>query len=136
MALLHGFERPLMCASAAPAASQRVAVQVRENVAALADSPSINELLDALSPEGREVPLELVVSGHNTNGTGGSGSVEPHKRRPAEAGLLAQSLSGPLLWSLEAGRRAGSGRVRPIHGHVHVLDVDRVREIQRNQCEL
>jgi hypothetical protein len=51
--LLVGLERPLMCASAAPAAAQRIAIQVRENVAALADSPSLDEFPDALSPEGR-----------------------------------------------------------------------------------
>jgi hypothetical protein len=51
-------------ASTAPAAALLVAVQLREYVAPLADSPSLYEVLDPLLPKGRVVALELVVSGH------------------------------------------------------------------------
>lgn len=57
-------ERSLVCACAAPAASLPVAVQIRQNVAPLADSPSLDELSDEPSPEGGSVALQLVVSGH------------------------------------------------------------------------
>jgi hypothetical protein len=57
-------ERSLVRACAAPAASLPVAVQVRQNVAPLASSPSLNELGVELSPEGDSVALKLVVSGH------------------------------------------------------------------------
>lgn len=66
---LRSLERSLVCARAAPAASLSVAVQVRQNVAPLADSPSLDELGDEPSPEGGAVALELVVSGHGANGT-------------------------------------------------------------------
>jgi hypothetical protein len=46
-------------------------------VASLADSPALDELPDALSPEGREVTLELVVPRHDTNGTARSWRVQP-----------------------------------------------------------
>jgi len=38
-------------------------------VAPLANSPSLDELGDQPSPEGSAVALELVVSGHGTNGS-------------------------------------------------------------------
>jgi hypothetical protein len=57
-------ERSLVCACAAPAASLPVAVQVRQNVAPLAGSPSLDELGVEPSPEGDSVALKLVVSGH------------------------------------------------------------------------
>jgi hypothetical protein len=57
-------ERSLVCACAAPAASLPVAVQVSQNVASLASSPSPDELGVELSPEGDSVALKLVVSGH------------------------------------------------------------------------
>ena len=57
-------ERSLVCARAAPAASLPVAVQVSQNVASLASSPSPDELGVELSPEGDSVALKLVVSGH------------------------------------------------------------------------
>lgn len=58
-----------MCACAAPAASQPVAVQVGQNVAPLANSPSLDELRIEPSPEGGSVALEIVVTGHGANGT-------------------------------------------------------------------
>lgn len=66
---LRILERSLVRARAAPAASLRVAVQVRQNMAPLADTPPLDELSDEPSPESRSVSLELVVSGHGTNGT-------------------------------------------------------------------
>ncbi len=57
-------EGSLVCACAAPAASLPVAVQVRQNVPALANSPALDELSDEPSPKGRSVALMLVVSGH------------------------------------------------------------------------
>ena len=59
-----GLEGSLMCPSAAPAAPLLVTVQVRQNVTALANAPSFDELPYALSPKCRVVTLELVVSGH------------------------------------------------------------------------
>ena len=38
-------------------------------MAPLADTPSLDELSNEPSPEGGSVALELVVSGHGTNGT-------------------------------------------------------------------
>jgi hypothetical protein len=76
---LRAFERSFMRAGAAPAASQLVAVQIREDVAPLADTPALDELRDELSPEGRSVSLELVVPGHAPNGTARSGSVQAGK---------------------------------------------------------
>ena len=61
-----------MCACAAPAASPSVAVQIRQNVASLADSPSLDELSVQPSPEGGSVMLKLVISGHGAKGTVGS----------------------------------------------------------------
>jgi len=58
-----------MSARAAPTASLSVAVQVRQDVAPLAGSPSLDELGVEPSPEGRSVALELVASGHRSNGT-------------------------------------------------------------------
>jgi hypothetical protein len=58
-----------MAARAAPAASLTVAVQVRENVPTLADSPPLDELSDEPSPEGGTVKLKLVVSAHGANGS-------------------------------------------------------------------
>ena len=58
-----------MPARAAPAAALSVAVQVRENVAPLAESPPFDELGDEPPPEGGTVALELVVPAHGTNGT-------------------------------------------------------------------
>ena len=66
---LRFLERSLVCARAAPAASLPVAVQIRQNVAPLADSPSLDELSVEPSPEGGSVALKLVVSGHHANGT-------------------------------------------------------------------
>jgi hypothetical protein len=63
-------------ARAAPAASLLVAVQVRQNVALLADSPPLDELPDQLSPEGCSVALGLVVSGHITNASRAAGSLK------------------------------------------------------------
>jgi hypothetical protein len=65
----RALERSLMAASAAPAATLPVAVQVRENVATLADSPPLDELPDEPSPEGGTVALKLVVSAHGANGS-------------------------------------------------------------------
>ena len=62
-------ERSLVCACAAPAASLPVAVQIRENVASFADSPSLDELCDEPSPDSGSVALQLVVSGHGADGT-------------------------------------------------------------------
>jgi len=61
--------RSLVCACAAPAASLPVAVQVRQNVAPLAGSPSLDELSVEPSPEGGSVALKLVASEHRSNGT-------------------------------------------------------------------
>jgi hypothetical protein len=58
-----------MRARATPAASALVAVQVREYMASLADSPALDELPDALPPERGQVPLEFVVPGHETHGS-------------------------------------------------------------------
>jgi hypothetical protein len=68
-------------ARATPAASALVAVQIREYVASLADSPALDELPDALSPERRQVTLEFIVPGHETNGSDRSGSVYVGYRR-------------------------------------------------------
>ena len=65
-----------MSTRAAPAASLLVAVQVRQNVALLADSPSLDELPDQLSPEGCSVALELVVSRHTTHASRAAGSLK------------------------------------------------------------
>jgi hypothetical protein len=65
----RSLERSLMAASAAPAASLPVAVQIRENVATLADSPPLDELSDEPSPKGGTVALKLVVSAHGANGS-------------------------------------------------------------------
>jgi hypothetical protein len=65
----RSLERSLMAARAAPAASLPVAVQVRENVATLADSPPLDELSDEPSPKGGTVALKLVVSAHGANGS-------------------------------------------------------------------
>ena len=62
-------ERSLVTTSATPAATLPVAVQVRENVAPLAESPPFDELSDEPPPESGTVALELVVPGHGTNGT-------------------------------------------------------------------
>ena len=70
----HGFgslEGSLVCACAAPAASLPVAVQIRQNVALLADSPTFDELRVEPSPEGRSVALKFIISGHGANGTVG-----------------------------------------------------------------
>jgi hypothetical protein len=66
---------------ATPAASALVAVQIREYVASLADSPALDELSNALAPERRQVTLEFVVPGHETNGSARSGSVYVGYRR-------------------------------------------------------
>ena len=66
---MRRFERSLMCACAAPAASQRVAVQVRQDVTSFADAPPVDEILYELSPESCSVAFELLVSGHDSNGT-------------------------------------------------------------------
>ena len=50
---LRGLELSLMRARATPAPSELVAIQVRQDMASLADSPALDELPDALSPEGR-----------------------------------------------------------------------------------
>ena len=62
-------ERSLVCACATPAASLPVAVQLRQHVAPLAGSPSLDELGVEPSPEDGSVALELVASGHRANGT-------------------------------------------------------------------
>ncbi len=41
-------------------------------MALLADTPALHELGDELSPEGGAVALELVIPGHDANGTVGS----------------------------------------------------------------
>ena len=74
--LFRSLERSLVGARAAPAASLLVPVQVRQDVASLADSPSLDELPDQLSPEGCSVALELVVSGHTTNASRAAGSLK------------------------------------------------------------
>ena len=74
--LFRSLERSLVSARAAPAASLLIAVQVRQNVAVLADSPSLDELSDQLSPDGCSVALDLVVSGHTTNANREAGSLK------------------------------------------------------------
>ena len=64
----HAVSRCLECslvaASATPAATLPVAVQISENVPAFADSPPLDELGDEPAPEGGTVALLLVVPGH------------------------------------------------------------------------
>jgi hypothetical protein len=69
-------ELSLVSARATPAASELVAVQLRENMSSLADAPTLDELPNALSPEGCEVPLEFIVPGHHTNGSDHPASVQ------------------------------------------------------------
>jgi hypothetical protein len=77
-----------MRARAAPAASPSVAVEVRQNVASLADPPSLDELKIEPSPEGGSVTLKLVVSGHGA-------TVPPGlEGRPAEAQRAARARGG------------------------------------------
>jgi hypothetical protein len=65
----RSLERSLVCACAAPAASLPVAVQIRQDVASLARSPSLDELRVEPSPERGAVAFELVATGHRSNGT-------------------------------------------------------------------
>ena len=82
-------ERSLVCACAAPAASLPVAVEVRQNVAALADSPALDELSVELSSECGSVTLELIVSGHCANGSARPRHSAPPPLPPALARALA-----------------------------------------------
>ena len=99
---LRSLERSLVCARAAPAASQPVAVQVCKNVAPLADTPSLDELTDEPSPDGGSVPLELVVSGHGANGTGPRARVR----------LVTNARSAPGVQTLPACGRADAPKQR------------------------
>ena len=92
-------ERSLVCAGAAPAASLPVAVQVCQNVAPLAGSPSLDERGVESPPEGGSVALDLVGPGHVHTVLPGS---EARRRGPLQG-------SGPTN-SLRSGIRTPSAR--------------------------
>ena len=97
-----------MCACAAPAASLPVAVQIRQNVAPLADSPSLDELSVEPSPEGGSVTLKLVISGHGQTVASGPGDQAPPEPIPAA------TKPDPLSTSTGVGERHTFYRVRAL----------------------
>ena len=139
-------ERSLVCACAGPVASLLVAVQIRENVASLADSPSLDEFSDEPTPDSGSVALQLVTSGH---GADGSFSVRHYlgadtcRRKRRTLPLLA-----PIYVTLHRRieREVGCGEVRsPDEGegvlgavlaiHPGVLPFDRERSVVADAIE-